>query len=84
VHGLNLSVPEDAREVIKPWNERESTEKYADSGVDDQVVIHVPFTENVRVRAILLKLGACLPFRPTGALEGHEVFIHECAMLIRI
>lgn len=37
VFGLNLTVPEDAREVIKPWNERESVEKWIDSGVDDQV-----------------------------------------------
>lgn len=37
VHGLNLAVPEDAKELIKPWSERESTDKYADSGVDDQV-----------------------------------------------
>ncbi|KAL7277257.1 hypothetical protein ACG7TL_009110 [Trametes sanguinea] len=57
VHGLNLTVPEDARNIIKPWNEREDTSKYADSGVDDQVIIHVPFTENVRLRSILLKLG---------------------------
>lgn len=37
VHGLNLAVPEDAKEVIKPWNEREDDRKYLDSGVDDQV-----------------------------------------------
>lgn len=37
VHGLNLTVPEDAKETIKPWDERESTEKSADSNVDDQV-----------------------------------------------
>jgi hypothetical protein len=34
---LNLTVPEDAKAVIKPWDEREDTEKYADSNVDDQV-----------------------------------------------
>jgi len=34
---LNLTVPEDAKETIKPWDERESTEKFADSNVDDQV-----------------------------------------------
>ncbi|XP_006463099.1 hypothetical protein AGABI2DRAFT_152388 [Agaricus bisporus var. bisporus H97] len=39
------------------WAERESTERYADSGVDDQMIIHIPFTENVRLRSILLKLG---------------------------
>jgi PITH domain-containing protein len=37
VHGLNLTVPEDARETIKPWDERETTEKFAESNVDDQV-----------------------------------------------
>jgi len=57
VHGLNLAVPEDAKAIIKPWDEREDTTKYADSNVDDQVVIHVPFAENVRLRSISLKLG---------------------------
>jgi hypothetical protein len=37
VHGLNLTVPENAKETIKPWDERESTEKFAESNVDDQV-----------------------------------------------
>jgi len=59
VHGLNLAIPENAKELIKPWNDRESTDKYADSGVDDQIIIHIPFTENVRLRSIILKLGTC-------------------------
>ncbi len=37
VHGLNLTVPEDAKAVIKPWDQRDDTEYYAESGVDDQV-----------------------------------------------
>lgn len=37
VHGLNLAVPEDAKEIIKPWEERDDNTKYAESGVDDQV-----------------------------------------------
>ncbi|KAI0252500.1 galactose-binding domain-like protein [Lactifluus subvellereus] len=57
VHGLNLTVPEDAKEIIKPWDERESTEKFADSNVDDQLIIHVPFAQNVRIKSVLLKLG---------------------------
>ncbi|KAF9077559.1 galactose-binding domain-like protein [Rhodocollybia butyracea] len=57
VHGLNLAVPEDAKEVIKPWDKREDTAKFADSNVDDQVIIHVPFSQNVRLRSVLLKLG---------------------------
>ncbi|KAJ6627823.1 galactose-binding domain-like protein [Mycena sp. CBHHK59/15] len=57
VHGLNLAVPEDAKAIIKPWDERDSTLKFADSGVDDQMILHIPFTQNVRLRSILLKLG---------------------------
>lgn len=37
VHGLNLTVPEDARAVIKPWDKRNETDGYAESNVDDQV-----------------------------------------------
>ncbi|KAF8263002.1 galactose-binding domain-like protein [Lactarius quietus] len=57
VHGLNITVPEDAKETIKPWDERETTEKFADSNVDDQLIIHVPFAQNVRIKSVLLKLG---------------------------
>ncbi|PFH48672.1 hypothetical protein AMATHDRAFT_5583 [Amanita thiersii Skay4041] len=57
VHGLNLSVPESAKDIIKPWDQREDTSRYADSGVDDQMIIHIPFIESVRVKSILLKLG---------------------------
>jgi len=52
-----VTVPEDAQAIIKPWNEREDTTEYVDSNVDDQVVIHVPFIQNVRLRSISLKLG---------------------------
>ncbi|KAH6906712.1 galactose-binding domain-like protein [Coprinopsis sp. MPI-PUGE-AT-0042] len=57
VHGLNLTTPEDAKTIIKPWDDREDTTKWAESNVDDQLIIHVPFMENVRIRSILLKLG---------------------------
>ncbi|KDN42965.1 hypothetical protein RSAG8_06491, partial [Rhizoctonia solani AG-8 WAC10335] len=39
VHGLNLSVPEDAKAT----------------GVDDELILHVPFSRNVRIRSIILK-----------------------------
>ena len=84
VYGLNLTVPEDAKAVIKPWDERESNDKYLDSNVDDQarvqvacrlvviwtitnaeiylqLIVHVPFVENVRIKSILVKLGAPSP-----------------------
>ncbi|KAF8843906.1 DUF1000-domain-containing protein [Paxillus ammoniavirescens] len=57
VHGLNLVVPEQAKALIKPWSEREDTTQFADSGVDDQMIIHVPFAQNVRIKSVILKLG---------------------------
>jgi hypothetical protein len=39
VNGLNLTVPENAKELIKSWDMRENTERFVDSGVDDQVCI---------------------------------------------
>ncbi|KIY47435.1 DUF1000-domain-containing protein, partial [Fistulina hepatica ATCC 64428] len=59
VYGLNLTIPEDAKNVIKPWNERYDTGKCAESqeDVDDEIIFHIPFSESVRVRAIFLKLG---------------------------
>lgn len=78
MHGLNLTVPEDAQRLIKPWDERNDTTVSVESNVDDEVrgrsysswcgllmkeymqlIIHVPFTQNVRIRSILLKLGEC-------------------------
>ena len=41
VYGLNLSVPEDAKAIIKPWDQREDTSQFIDSGVDDQVRVLV-------------------------------------------
>lgn len=50
-------MPENAKEVIKPWDERDDNTKFLESNVDDQLIIHVPFVENVRIKSILLKLG---------------------------
>ncbi|KAG9047231.1 hypothetical protein FS837_002753 [Tulasnella sp. UAMH 9824] len=57
IFGLNLTVPEDARGIVKTWDARESLEKWVDSGEDDEMIVHVPFTENVRVRSVVVKLG---------------------------
>lgn len=55
VHGLNLTVPEDAQAVIKSWGDREDTTQSAKSNVDDQLVLFIPFAENVRIKTLLLK-----------------------------
>lgn len=55
VHGLNLTDPDDARAVIKSWGEREDISQSAKSNVDDQLIIFIPFAENVRINTLLIK-----------------------------
>ncbi|TFK19698.1 thioredoxin Trp26 family protein [Coprinopsis marcescibilis] len=43
--------------VIKPWNEREDNSQYLESDADDQLILRIPFTSNVRLRSLLLKAG---------------------------
>lgn len=56
MHGLNLTVPEDAKETIKPWDERETTEKFAESNVDDQV------RQNIRLNPLECWLTRLFPY----------------------
>ncbi|KIP10974.1 hypothetical protein PHLGIDRAFT_491700 [Phlebiopsis gigantea 11061_1 CR5-6] len=44
-------------EVVKPWHERLDEEVYLESDADDQMVIRIPFTGSVKLRALLLKVG---------------------------
>jgi len=37
VYGLNTTIPESVKDVIKPWDEREDETRYVESNVDDQV-----------------------------------------------
>ncbi|KII89615.1 hypothetical protein PLICRDRAFT_39727 [Plicaturopsis crispa FD-325 SS-3] len=43
--------------AIKPWNERFDEERFIESDVDDQLILRVPFTGSVKLRALLLKTG---------------------------
>lgn len=44
-------------EVIKPWDKREDEEMYLESDADDQMIIRIPFTGSVKLRALQLKAG---------------------------
>jgi len=79
VNGLNLSVPEDAKEVIKSWDQRESTEKYIDSGVDDQVSpVHVS-----SLRIVILTFAYYLAPPQRSAHFKHTIYT-KCANTIHI
>ena len=74
VHGLNLSDPEAARLPIKPWDQRNDTSTYAESGVDDQFIVTVPFVCSVRLKSILLHAGhGDFAPRVSDELEAHRL-----------
>ncbi|SRR5258708_4741456 len=79
VNGLNLTVPEDAKEVIKSWDQRGSTDKYIDSGVDDQVCC---------VHASSLRVGMLTYTQylvPPQRIDHSERTVHtKCANTIHI
>ncbi|KAI0688101.1 DUF1000-domain-containing protein [Cytidiella melzeri] len=43
--------------AIKPWHERMDEQAYLESDADDQMIIRIPFTGSVKLRALLLKAG---------------------------
>ncbi|THH28229.1 hypothetical protein EUX98_g5948 [Antrodiella citrinella] len=44
-------------DVIKTWDARRDEEVFLESDADDQMIIRVPFTGSVKLRALLLKTG---------------------------
>jgi len=43
--------------VIKPWHARLDETQFIESDADDQIILRIPFTASVRLRALLLKAG---------------------------
>ncbi|KAF4613632.1 hypothetical protein D9613_007669 [Agrocybe pediades] len=52
-----LNASGEASNVIKPWHSRLDESQYIESDADDQLIIRVPFTGAVRLKAVLLKAG---------------------------
>nr|ODO02583.1 hypothetical protein L204_01320 [Cryptococcus depauperatus CBS 7855] len=66
VTGLNLASPSSAPWVIKTWDERLDEEKSVASGVDDDLILQIPFVSSVRLRTLVLHLPApSHPHRPS-------------------
>lgn len=43
--------------VLKPWDARMDETRFIESDADDQLIITIPFTGNVKLREILIKAG---------------------------
>ncbi|KAF9650240.1 DUF1000-domain-containing protein [Thelephora ganbajun] len=56
-HVVAFNANGQGRTVIKPWSERNDEASYLESDADDQLILRVPFTGSVKLRALLLKAG---------------------------
>ncbi|RSH85794.1 uncharacterized protein EHS24_003974 [Apiotrichum porosum] len=65
VVGVNLVEAESGPKVIKVWDERLDEDTFIESGVDDELILHIPFITSVRLRTLLLYLPSpSHPHRP--------------------
>ncbi|KAF9790284.1 DUF1000-domain-containing protein [Thelephora terrestris] len=56
-HVVALNAVGQGQTVIKSWSERNDEALYLESDADDQLILRVPFTGSVKLRALLLKAG---------------------------
>jgi len=52
-----LNTSGNGSDVIKPWHARLDETQFIESDADDQIILRIPFTGLVRLRALLLKAG---------------------------
>ncbi|GAA6027402.1 hypothetical protein JCM8097_007833 [Rhodosporidiobolus ruineniae] len=57
VVALNGEEGKDAKVVIRPWDERNQEEEWLESDADEQLILQIPFTGNIKLRSILVKAG---------------------------
>ncbi|KAJ1673483.1 hypothetical protein EV182_005143 [Spiromyces aspiralis] len=57
VRCMNEKEKDSIKGVFKPWDERMDVTKYVDSDADEQLIIHIPFTGQVKLKSILIRGG---------------------------
>lgn len=57
VQGYNDSPSHPARSCIKSWDRRLDESEFAESDVDEQVIVRVPFAGSVKLRSVFVKAG---------------------------
>ncbi|KAG9126889.1 hypothetical protein FRC07_001547 [Ceratobasidium sp. 392] len=57
VAALNAEEGADPCTPLKAWHERQDETKWLESDADDQLILRIPFTGSVKLRALLLKTG---------------------------
>lgn len=53
----NEEEPESIKKCFRPWSDREDETLYVDSDADEQLLVFVPFTGDVKLKSITLITG---------------------------
>lgn len=54
---LNEHVPQAGKSIIKPYDQRLTSEPYLESAVDEELILQIPFTVSVNIKSIVV-IGA--------------------------
>ncbi|KAJ1912670.1 hypothetical protein H4219_005516 [Mycoemilia scoparia] len=57
VRCMNEKVKDSIKGIFKPWDERMDTTKFVDSDADEQLIVHIPFTGQVKLKSIIIRGG---------------------------
>ncbi|BGP31821.1 hypothetical protein JCM10296v2_003596 [Rhodotorula toruloides] len=57
VVALNAEDGKEGKMVIRPWDQRTQEEEWLESDADEQLIVRIPFTGNIKLRSILIKAG---------------------------
>ncbi|GAA5981741.1 hypothetical protein JCM10908_004583 [Rhodotorula pacifica] len=57
VIALNAEDGKEGKIVIRPWDERNQDEEWLESDADEQLILHIPFTGNIKLRSIVIRAG---------------------------
>lgn len=53
--GYNLHPNHPVKHSIKPWDQRAELDRFTQSDLDQQIIIHIPFTGSVKLRTVIIR-----------------------------